>query len=260
MPVVEAYEALLGNIGAVLPRFAGFFLVFPLFGSNMLPKFVQRAIMIGMTVVLFPLVASQPVPSFDPMLKIAVVIKEALLGVAMGFLAGLPFWTAEGVGAVVDNQRGSSAATLFDPIQSTQTTPLGSMLFNLIIMLFFISGGFRAMLAGLYETYRIWPVNSFFPRLHDYALQLFVQKSSQYLGTIVLLASPILITMFLITIGMGLINRFAPRLNVFILSMPIKSAAAVFLLIVCMGGFFVLFERDFADLADLFRLLDGVFR
>ena len=49
--------------------------------------------------------------------------------------------------------------------------------------------------------------------------------------TAMLLAAPMLIALFLSEFGLGLINRFAPQLNVFFLSMPIKSAVAVLILI-----------------------------
>ena len=38
--------------------------------------------------------------------------------------------------------------------------------------------------------------------------------------------------MFLATLGLGLVNRTAPQLNVFFLSMPIKSALGIAMLVI----------------------------
>ena len=50
--------------------------------------------------------------------------------------------------------------------------------------------------------------------------------------TTVVISAPVIILMFLATIGLGFVNRTAPQLNVFFLSMPIKSALGVAMLVV----------------------------
>ena len=54
----------------------------------------------------------------------------------------------------------------------------------------------------------------------------------EMLRTTVVISAPAIIVMFLATIGLGLVNRTAPQLNVFFLSMPVKSALGIALLIV----------------------------
>ena len=46
-----------------------------------------------------------------------------------------------------------------------------------------------------------------------------------------LLAAPVLLAMFLAELGLALVSRFAPQLQVFFLAMPIKSALGIFVLI-----------------------------
>ena len=48
----------------------------------------------------------------------------------------------------------------------------------------------------------------------------------------VVIAAPVIIIMFLATLGLGLVNRTAPQLNVFFLSMPIKSALGIAMLVI----------------------------
>jgi type III secretion protein T len=50
-----------------------------------------------------------------------------------------------------------------------------------------------------------------------------------------LLSAPAIIAMFLAELGLALVSRFAPQLQVFFLAMPIKSALALFVLVMYMG-------------------------
>jgi type III secretion protein T len=52
------------------------------------------------------------------------------------------------------------------------------------------------------------------------------------LKTTIIIAAPVVIVMFIATLGLGLVNRTAPQLNVFFLSMPVKSGLGVAMLII----------------------------
>ena len=66
--------------------------------------------------------------------------------------------------------------------------------------------------------------------------------------TTLLLAGPIIIIMFLIDLGLGLVGRFLPQLNIFIVAMPIKSAVAFFMLI-----FYIVYIADYLK-ANFFKM------
>ena len=74
-----------------------------------------------------------------------------------------------------------------------------------------------------------------------------------------IIAAPVIIVMFLATIGLGFVNRTAPQLNVFFLSMPIKSAIGVALLIVYLPFIMdmLMYTRDTAILDPARALLGG---
>ena len=91
------------------------------------------------------------------------------------------------------------------------------------------------MLSGIFESYRVWPVFSLLPKLDTSFLLFFLKQIDNLMQLIVLFAAPILIAIFISEFGLGLINRFAPQLNVFFLSMPIKSGIACFLMILYLG-------------------------
>ncbi|MGC8720449.1 MAG: flagellar biosynthetic protein FliR, partial [Thermodesulforhabdaceae bacterium] len=59
----------------------------------------------------------------------------------------------------------------------------------------------------------------------------FLAKMDQLMMTAMLLSAPFLIAIFLVDLALGIVNRFVPQLNVFFLSMPVKSGVASFLFV-----------------------------
>jgi type III secretion protein T len=57
-------------------------------------------------------------------------------------------------------------------------------------------------------------------------------SADDMLRTTVIISAPVIMVMFLATLGLGLVNRTAPQLNVFFLSMPVKSALGIAFLII----------------------------
>lgn len=125
-------------------------------------------------------------------------------------------------------------AQVFDPTSGEQTSPIGQFLQQAMIALFFLSGGMLVFLGGLFESYAFWPVKSYFPTMGDAFPGFVLEVGDDLMRTVVVLAAPIIITLFLTDFGLGLVNRFAPQLNVFFLAMPVKSIVALFVLVLYM--------------------------
>jgi len=71
-----------------------------------------------------------------------------------------------------------------------------------------------------------------------------------------LIAAPIAIVLFLVEFGLGLMNRFAQQLNVFSLSMPIKSGIAAFLLILYLSFMAELFQIEIIKTHKIFEYFE----
>jgi type III secretion protein T len=184
------------------------------------------------------------------------LIKEAVIGIVLGFTASFIFYTSEGVGFVVDVQRGSSMATIFDPLAGSQTSLMGSFLIQMMTVAFFSGGGFLFFMALIYKTYKVWPVFSYFPQFEGGFAIFFNGALNQLMVLIFCLVAPILLVLFLTEFGLGLVNRFAPHLNVFFLAMPIKSwLSMVFLMMYLslLGYFFELYFTSRSKLAEFVR-------
>jgi type III secretion protein T len=144
-------------------------------------------------------------------------------------------------------QRGASSASLFSAFNESQTTVFADFFVQLVLLLFFLSGGFLFLLDIIYQSYAYWPVFSFLPRFNGGLAYYFVSFSSEYMAVVFALVGPILFTLFLAEFGLGMVNRFAPQLNGFFLSMGIKSGLSALFLILYMSHLLQFFRQFFFE-------------
>ncbi|MCD0457853.1 type III secretion system export apparatus subunit SctT [Roseiconus lacunae] len=215
-----------------LTRLTAASLVVPFLGGESVQVSVRTSILVALGIMLIPLVGpTVPTEMLSPLPLAGLFLKEAVLGFLVGFVAAKIFWAALGVGMMIDNQRGASIAETLDPSSNSQVSPLGLFLQQSMIALFYCCGGFLIFLTGIFESYVTWPVFSFYPEFSNGFPEFFLDQLDQLMKLILVMASPMLITLFVSEFGLGLINRFAPQLNVFALAMPVKSLVAFIVLV-----------------------------
>lgn len=121
---------------------------------------------------------------------------------------------------------------VFSPLNGAQVSTLGIFFTQVASTLFFVGGAVFVLLAALYMSYGIWPVFTPGLSMSGEAPLVILGSADEMLRTTVIIAAPVIMVMFLATLGLGLVNRTAPQLNVFFLSMPVKSALGIAFLII----------------------------
>lgn len=175
----------------------------------------------------------------------ALLFKEIFIGFLIAFISGLFFFAAMAAGMIIDNQRGASQAQSGDLLEEMQNSPFGSVLMLSLVILFYSTGAVVVYLTFVLSSYTVWPVYEVLPGITG-------AKVAEYAGyglntlmaTAMVLCSPFVIVALMTDISLGLINRFAPQLNVFILSMPIKSGLCATLI--------VLFIQPYLEIGEIY--------
>jgi len=230
MIFVMLLEALLGfTLG--LPRMLALFSMLPIFSKQILPGSARNAVAISMSLFIFPTFAqSLELGSMNVLLYGGLVIKEIVIGLLMGFGLSVLFHAVGAMGFLIDNQRGSTMASSVDPMTGSQTSPLGLFMTQVLATFFMVSGAAFVVLFAVYQSYALIPVGAFLPDFGSDGVAFFLGIMDQLMVLAVLMAAPAMIAMFLSELGLGLVSRFAPQLNVFFLAMPVKSAVGILLL------------------------------
>jgi type III secretion protein T len=251
-----------------LPRILMIAQIAPFMGGAVVTGQLRITIAIACYLPLHPaLVATIPDWGEDQLITFAhcglLILKEALLGFFIGWLASILFWSIQSAGFFIDNQRGSSMAEGADPLAGEQSSPIGNFLFQSTVYLFYASGAFLSFFTAIYASYEVWQPASFIPfeAFNSLKLMLFFAEEGQSVVTsMLLLAGPIIAACLLTDISLGLVNRFASQLNVYVLAMPIKSGIAALLLIFYFGLLMLGMQESFPEMINTVQTLEDLLR
>lgn len=187
---------------------------------------------------------------------IMLLIGEALIGVITGFYISVIFAAFSSAGQFFSYQMGFSASEVYDSLSQVENPLMGQYL-NLIAMLMFLEiNGFQELfLSGLLKsfdslnafslvTYRENFVNFFLSGLTDLFFDAFM------------IALPLVGTLFLISVTMGILSKAAPQMNLLSEGMPITIIVSFVLLALLMPVMCNFFTRSI-DIA--FVKLNGLF-
>ena len=207
--------------------------ILPAMASSMISGTARRVAVLAFSVLLVPYVqAGMPAGELPTPYLAMLAAKEAVIGFLLGFFAAIPFYVAENVGNLIDNQRGATMGEVYSPLSGAQVSTTGIFFTQLVSTIFFVSGAVFVFLAAVYKSYAILPIFECSLRVSAATPVFILNTLDSMMATTFIIAAPIVILMFLATIGLGFVNRTAPQLNVFFLSMPIKSAIGVAVLVV----------------------------
>ena len=148
---------------------------------------------------------------------------------------------------------------VYSPLSGAQVSTTGIFFTQVVSTIFFTSGAILLLLGALYKSYALWPVFGDPVAFAPNAPVQVLGSLDGMLRTTVVISAPVIIVMFLATLGLGLVNRTAPQLNVFFLSMPVKSALGIAMLIVYLPYIMdmLMYTRDAAILSPVQKLLGG---
>jgi type III secretion protein T len=222
-----------------LARMLAMMVVFPVFDRLGVTGFIRNSIALVISIPLIPMIAAHlGSEQLSLGLITALLLKEVVVGLVVGVVLAVPLYAAEVAGDILDLQRGSSSASLSDPLGSTQSNITGTMLALIVIALYFASGCFDLTLRAIYDSYGIWPVRRILPLLSREAGGLLLSLLDTIVSTGLMLVGPIVVCLLLVDLLFALIARAAPSLQPFYLSMAVKNL--VFSLVLVLYGAFLI--------------------
>ena len=252
-------ESSLGPIALTLPRIAAAFIMLPLLTPENIPATARNSFFVSLAIVAFPaLSAAGALPPVTTLSWPLIVVKEILLGLVIGFSFGVVFWAIGSAGNLIDAKVGSTISVVADPLQGHQTSLWGLFFSQLAAWLFMASGAFLIFLDILLGSYGVWPVGAYTPKFDGAALDFFIRQFHFFMTTAFVLASPAIVTMMLVDIGLGLVNRYAQQMQLISFSMPIKSLLANWIIILMLGVLVEFVLRGIARNASILETLRNV--
>lgn len=232
--LVTVHEA--WGVFLVFLRLAALFAVAPVFGAREVPGPVRILLALALSVVVYPLVSAALAPVPRGLLElIAPVVRETLIGLALGMLVSLLFSAATLAGDLLDLQMGFNMAAVFNPALGAQAAMMSQFLYRYTLVVFLLVNGHHLLLAGVVRSFTALPAPRFSPASDAAVLRLVGDLVTTIFGAGLRIAAPALATLLLVDVALALVSRAAPQVNVFQLGMPIKVVAGLLFFVAALG-------------------------
>lgn len=262
--VGQSPQTFLVLVGLAFARLLSFLVVAPFFGGSAVPARVKVATAAALVILVYPALAAGLPPAadslpFGPVGFVALLTKEVVVGFTLGFISSLVFEAVQVSGRLVDQQRGASMSETLAPQLQTRVSELGQIKLQLAIVLFLFVGAHRFFMRALLTSFVVVPPTEFVRLSGGWTpLTAFVvELTAQVLTAGVQLAIAPIIALLLTDIFFGIVNRIAPQINVFFLSMPVKALVGIFVVLVTLqllrDRFLYLFAKAAEDFEFIIR-------
>ena len=235
-PVFQFSESEILSFALVLLRILAFLFTWPLFSVFHVPQPLKVLLGLMLTVVVFPSIdrsamSMELLNSDLPWLA----AKEVLIGICLGFMTRMIFFAVAVGASIVSATMGMANAQMFNPSLQEQSSTM-EQFFAVVATLFFLSiNGHHVFVTGLIRSFEFVPLSSVGINIASFQGSGAIMQQIMVSG--VKISAPVLAIIFISNMGMGVIGRAVPQINVLVTSLPVNILAGLLILFVTIPVF-----------------------
>jgi flagellar biosynthetic protein FliR len=194
-------------------RLTGFFLLAPGVQDMEVPKVIHVAVIVWLACFMTPLVPAPPTFDLSWASLIGSVSMEFLYGLGLGLVTRLVLTAVQVGGGLMDNDLSLSAAQQLSPSAGISGGVMGRILMMVGLAYFWYSDYLSVLLVGLQQSFRVLPLGSV--GVTQASLDLMVRLCGELFAAGLIIAAPIAVLCFVVTMALGFLSRSVQQLNVF---------------------------------------------
>lgn len=228
------------NFLLILLRSSIFVSLLPVIGGKELPAQFRLGLAVVIALMLTPTVKIVVSENAIPLL----VLKEILMGFALGFTARFVFMAINLAGHLISQSMGLSVASIFNPEMGEQTQ-ISEIMGIMAMIYFFAMDAHHEIIYIFIRSYDLLPAGQFnimpvIPEVLAMGNKMFVLALK--------LAAPVLVGLLVVQLLSGFLYKVAPQMNIYFISMPLNLVLGFMILILSVPVFEKVFNMNFGDL------------
>jgi len=231
---MAAYLWPLVRIGAML-------LAAPIFSSRQVPVRFRLILLLLITWMVAPTLPAMPAADVLSQTGFLIMLQQILIGVIMGFILQMVFGALVFGGQVVAYSTGLGFASMVDPQNGVQVPVIAQFYLILATLLFLLSNGHLLAIELMADSFQTLPVAV--DGISRNGLLEIVAWGSRLFAGGLLISLPIVGAMLMVNMGMGVVMRAAPQLNIFSVGFPVTMLLGFALMWVSLPTVFNLFNE-----------------
>lgn len=213
----------------IMVRVTCFIFAAPFFSMSNTPRRVRIGLGIFVTILLYRAVPHDELEYQTLLGYFIIVMKEAIVGLLIGFAANLCSTVVSFAGHIADMEMGLSMASMMDPATRESSTISGIYYNYMVLLMLMISGMHRYLLKALAETYILIPVNGAIFKT-DELMSSMVGFMSDYIVIGFRICLPIFGVMVILNAVLGVLAKVSPQLNMFAVGIQMKVLVGISIL------------------------------
>lgn len=230
----------------VFTRMTGALLFNPLLGRRSVPAIAKIGLALLLAVVVIPTLKT-PAPSFPtPISFMLALIRELLIGYALGLIANLFIAWVLMAGEIMDMEMGTSVSKIYDPQSGVSMPVTGTALNIMLTLIFFSTNGHLTLIKIVATSLQMFPPG---PQMVGFEVGQYI---TMMLGDMIVLAlklaMPVLAIELLSEAGLGVLMRIVPQINVFVVGIQIKMGIGLAVVVLALPAISRLIDFSFGQM------------
>ena len=232
---ISLLPALAATFMLVFARVGAMVMLMPGFGESNIPVRIKLGIALLLTLIILPLHRAAYQIDLTSMSSLGVLmVHEIVIGIVLGATARVTLSALAVAGSVIAQQLGLGFVTAVDPTQGQQGLLIGNFLTILGMTLLFATDSHHLVIAALNESYRIFSPGEVMPSGDVAALATRAFATAFKIG--MQLSAPFLVFGLVFNIGLGVLARLMPAMQVYFVGVPLSIMAGFLVLALVLTG------------------------
>ncbi len=210
-------------------RISSAFVSAPFFGNRIIPVVTKLFISMVISYIIFLSTDFSEIKDVPTgWLLLIYSLKEVVTGLIIGFALQFVFFGVSYAGTLIGFDIGLNLAEVFNPTEEVNSNVIGELLYYSALLIFLLINGHHYLIRALQQSFSILSIGIFsFP---ESLYQTMIKLAGSVFVIAVKIATPIIVSFFLINIAEGIISRMIPNMQVFFVTQPLKIGLGLFML------------------------------
>jgi flagellar biosynthetic protein FliR len=220
----------------VLIRMTALMVSWPVFGENNVPVMLKILTALGITFLVFPIL-KVPQETIDALGRdlVFIALREVVIGLLIGYIARFFFFAFSMAGEIISVTMGLASAQIFNPSLGSQSASTSQFYLTLASLFFLAVNGHHILLSGLVESFQFLPVSAHWFKTQEFFT--FAESTQTILLIGVKLSAPVLISILVVNLILGVAGKTVPQMNVLVTSFAVNIFVGLAILIVSLPLF-----------------------
>ena len=204
-------------------RILGFLILMPILAGNTVPLVVKIGFAVFLSIIVYS-GGGVAVGEYEQNVfsYVMLLVNEFMVGFIIAFVVYSMFSVMFFVGQIVDYQIGFSMVSVFDPVSQMQVPITGNLYYFLLCALFVVSDGLGLVIFIVAKSFITLPLGKAAILNNAGLMANLLDILVRYMAVGVQISLPVLGTIMVVDIALGVLTKAVPQMNVYVVGMPIK--------------------------------------